>query len=107
MGGFTVSATLTALGLLAASRSGMRVWIGEGVNRARTLLMGMLVAGFTFIVGSRDVIAGWDEGVLGMKVGGKRKLYVPSKLAYGEKGKPPTIPPNTDLTFVIELVKIF
>jgi hypothetical protein len=50
MGGFTLSATLTALGLLAAYRSGMRVWIGEGVNQARTLLTGMLVVGFTFAV---------------------------------------------------------
>ncbi len=50
MGGFTLSAALTALGLMAAYRSGMRVWIGEGVNRARTLLMGMLVVGFTFVV---------------------------------------------------------
>jgi hypothetical protein len=50
MGGFTVSAALTALGLLAAYRSGMRVWIGEGVNRARTLFTGMLVVGFTFAV---------------------------------------------------------
>jgi len=50
MGGFTLSAALTALGLLAAYRSGMRVWIGEGVNQARTLLMGMLVVGFTFMV---------------------------------------------------------
>jgi hypothetical protein len=50
MGGFTLSAVLTASGLLAAYRSGMRVWIGEGVNRARTLFMGMLVVGFTFLV---------------------------------------------------------
>ena len=50
MGGFTLSAAATAWGLLTAFRSGMRVWIGEGVNRARTLLMGMLIVGFTFIV---------------------------------------------------------
>jgi hypothetical protein len=50
LGGFTLSAALTASGLLAAFRSGMRVWIGEGVNQARTLLMGMLVVGFTFVV---------------------------------------------------------
>jgi hypothetical protein len=47
--GFTLSAALTALGLLMAYRSGMRVWIGEGVNQARTLLMGMLVVGFAFV----------------------------------------------------------
>jgi len=50
MGGFTLSAALTALGLLAAYRSGMRVWIGEGVNQARTLLMAMLIVAFTFVV---------------------------------------------------------
>ena len=50
MGGFSLSAALTASGLLATYRSGMRVWIGEGVNRARTLFMGMLVVGFTFVV---------------------------------------------------------
>ncbi len=50
MGGFAVSAALTGLGLLAAYRSGMRVWIGEGVNRARTLFLGMLLVMFTFAV---------------------------------------------------------
>jgi hypothetical protein len=50
MGGFAVSAALTASGLLKAYRSGMRVWIGEGVNQARTLLLGMLIVGFTAVV---------------------------------------------------------
>ncbi len=50
LGSFSVSAALTASGLLTAYRSGMRVWIGEGVNRARTLLLGMLVVGFTVVV---------------------------------------------------------
>jgi hypothetical protein len=50
VGGFTLSAALTASGLLATYRSGMRVWVGEGVNQARTLLTGMLVVGFTFVV---------------------------------------------------------
>jgi hypothetical protein len=50
MGGFILSAAFTASGLLAAYRSGMRVWIGEGVNQARTLLMGMLMVGLTFVV---------------------------------------------------------
>ena len=49
IGGFLLSAALTALGLLAAFRSGMRVWVGEGVNRAGTLLLGMLLVGFTFV----------------------------------------------------------
>jgi hypothetical protein len=50
LGGFTASAALTASGLLRAYRSGMRVWIGEGVNQARTLLLGMLIVGFAFVV---------------------------------------------------------
>jgi hypothetical protein len=50
MGGFTLSAALTASGLLTAYRSGMRVWVGEGVNQARTLLTGMLIVGFTVVV---------------------------------------------------------
>jgi hypothetical protein len=50
IGGFTVSSVFTALGLLEAYRSGMRVWIGEGVNQARTLLLGMLIVAFTFVV---------------------------------------------------------
>ncbi|MCE7936572.1 FKBP-type peptidyl-prolyl cis-trans isomerase [Candidatus Saccharibacteria bacterium CPR2] len=52
------------------------------------------------------VIAGWQEGIPGMKVGGKRQLNIPSDKAYGEQGAGEDIPPNTDLVFVVELLEI-
>jgi FKBP-type peptidyl-prolyl cis-trans isomerase len=61
---------------------------------------------FMFVLGAGDVIKGWDRGVKGMKVGGKRKLVVPSKLGYGKRGCKPDIPPNATLHFDIKLKKI-
>lgn len=61
---------------------------------------------FGFPLGVRYVIPGWDEGVVGMKVGGKRRLVVPPHLAYGESGAGRMVPPNATLTFEITLREI-
>ena len=61
---------------------------------------------FTFKLGAGQVIRGWDQGVPGMKIGGLRKLTIPSELAYGARGFPPVIPPNSTLVFEVELVEI-
>lgn len=61
---------------------------------------------FSFVLGAGQVIAGWDKGVLGMKVGGKRRLTIPSSMAYGEKGAGGVIGPNEPLIFEIELLKL-
>jgi FKBP-type peptidyl-prolyl cis-trans isomerase FkpA len=61
---------------------------------------------FEFTLGKGEVIKGWDEGVVGMKAGGKRKLTIPSEMAYGKRGSPPKIPPDAPLQFEIELIEI-
>lgn len=63
-------------------------------------------AGFTFSLGAGQVIKGWDEGIVGMKEGGKRKLMIPATLAYGNQSPAPSIPANSTLVFEVELLKV-
>ncbi len=61
---------------------------------------------FEFVFGTGRVIKGWDQGLVGMKVGGKRRLFIPSHLAYGERQIGEKIPPHSNLSFVVELLEV-
>jgi FKBP-type peptidyl-prolyl cis-trans isomerase len=61
---------------------------------------------FSFALGKGQVIKGWDQGIVGMKVGGRRELVIPSELAYGKTGSPPKIPANAPLVFVVDLLGV-
>ena len=61
---------------------------------------------FSFRLGGGQVIAGWDQGVAGMKIGGRRQLVIPADLAYGPRGFPPVIQPNETLVFVVDLLDV-
>lgn len=61
---------------------------------------------FEFVIGAHEVIRGWEEGVAGMKAGGRRKLVVPAVLGYGRYGSPPDVPPNAVLVFDVELLGV-
>lgn len=78
-------------------------WLEDGTMFDSSLMRGQP---FSFPVGAGQVIPGWDEGVVSMKVGGKRQLVIPAKLAYGEQGAGGVIPPNATLIFEVELLEV-
>lgn len=78
-------------------------WLADGTKFDSSVDRGQP---FSFPLGGGQVIAGWDEGVAGMKVGGTRRLIIPPDLAYGAQGRPPVIPANAELTFDVELLDI-
>jgi FKBP-type peptidyl-prolyl cis-trans isomerase len=95
-------------GKLAKEGDGVRVhytgWLTNGKKFDSSVDAGRP---FTFVLGNGEVIKGWDEGVAGMKVGGKRQLHIPPDLGYGENGTPDgTIPPNSTLIFEVQLLSI-
>jgi peptidylprolyl isomerase len=61
---------------------------------------------FEFTLGQGMVIKGWDQGLVGIKPGGRRQLTIPAKLAYGAQGQPPSIPPNSALVFIVDALKV-
>jgi FKBP-type peptidyl-prolyl cis-trans isomerase len=120
------SAPTKVTGAPTKTPSGLEYWdikVGDGAEaksgqKVKVDYTGWLTSGkkfdssvgtgrpFSFSLGGGQVIKGWDEGVVGMKVGGKRQLRIPPDLAYGQKGYPGAIPPNATLIFDVQLVDV-
>lgn len=105
--GVTIENLVTGTGR-AALRGDMVVvhytgWLEDGTKFDSSLDHGQP---FAFTLGAREVIEGWDVGIAGMLVGGKRRLTIPSYLAYGQRGAGGVIPPNATLVFEVELLEI-
>ena len=97
----------TGTGAEAAARKHVSVhytgWLTDGTKFDSSVDRN---APFRFLLGAGQVIKGWDEGVAGMKVGGKRKLQIPAQLGYGDRGAGRVIPPGAELIFEVELLAI-
>ena len=78
-------------------------WLEDGTRFQSTKDTGQP---FTFQLGARQVIEGWEKGVVGMREGGRRKLEIPFALAYGRRGRPPLIPKESNLVFEVELLTV-
>jgi peptidylprolyl isomerase len=78
-------------------------WLADGTKFDSSLDRGQT---FSFVIGTGQVIKGWDEGVASMKVGGQRRLIIPPALGYGANGYPPVIPANAQLIFDVDLISI-
>lgn len=111
---FTISDLRVGTGATAANGSTVSVhytgWLYDGTNpEKKGAQFDASLAGrpFVFWLGAGQVIPAWEQGVVGMRVGGLRKLIVPASLAYGRNGGGSSIPPNASLVFEIELLSVF
>jgi len=106
-GGLKVSDLKIGSGPMAESGRTVSVhytgWLTDGTKFDSSLDRGEPIG---FQLGTGAVIRGWDEGLKGMRVGGKRKLTIPSGMAYGAAGRPPVIPPDATLVFEVELMDV-
>ena len=81
-------------------------WLYSNGGRGSKFDSSLGGAPFTFTLGAGEVIEGWDKGIEGMNVGGKRELIIPPEMGYGAPGYPPDIPPDSALIFEVELVAV-
>lgn len=103
--GMLVTDSVVGTGAVASRGSRVKVhYVGKLKSNGR--VFDKSKKPFSFTIGRGEVIRGWDLGVDGMKIGGKRNLIIPATLAYGKTGAPPTIPPNSTLVFDVALIEV-